>query len=55
MSEENIEDGTKLNSNFAPIFVNNHVLPNIWWTNFDGNSLINNISASKKVKTIYIS
>ena len=52
MSEENIEKITKSDSNFAPIFVDNHVLPNI---NFNGHCLIkNNISIPKKSdKSIY--
>ena len=29
MSEENIENVTKSYSNFAPIFVNSHALPDI--------------------------
>ena len=29
MSEDNIENATKLNSNFAPTFVDHHVLPDI--------------------------
>ena len=33
MSEENIENITKSDSNFAPTFVNHHVLPDI---NFNG-------------------
>ena len=53
MSEENIENITKSDSNFAPTFVNHHVLPDI---NFNGHCLINyNISISKKVISLYIS
>ena len=37
MSEENIEIVTKSNSNFAPTFVDHHVLSDI---NFNGNCLI---------------
>ena len=55
MSEEGIENITKLDDNFTPIFVDHHVLPDI---NFDGHCLINNnISISTKVinstKSIY--
>ena len=39
MSEENIENITKSDSNFAPTFVNHYVLPDI---NFNGHCLINN-------------
>ena len=53
MSEENIENITKSDSNFAPTFVNHHVLLDI---NFNGNCLINNnISIPKKVINLYIS
>ena len=52
MSEENIENITKSDSNSAPHFVNHHVLPDI---NFDGHCLTNNISISKKVINRYIS
>ena len=52
MSEENIEIITKSDSNFAPTFVNHHVLPDI---NFNGQCLINNIYITKKVIKIYIS
>ena len=52
MSEENIENITKSDSNFAPTFVDHHVLPDI---NVNGHCLINNnISIPKKVKNIYI-
>ena len=40
MSEENIENITRSDSNFAPTFVDHHVLPDI---NFNGHCLINNI------------
>ena len=47
MPEENIENITKSDSNFAPTFVDHHILPDI---NFNGNWLIkNNISIPKKV------
>ena len=52
MSEKNIENMTKLGSNFAQIFVDHHLLPDI---NFDGHCLINNISIPKKVGNLYIS
>ena len=45
MSKENIENVTKSDSNFAPNFVDHHLLPDI---NFNGHCLINNISTSKK-------
>ena len=52
MSEENIENVTKSNNNFAPSIVDYHVLPNII---SNGHCLINNnISISKKVINIYI-
>ena len=44
-SEENIENTTKSDSNFAPTFVDHHLLPDI---NFYGHCLINNISIPKK-------
>ena len=49
MSEENIENITKSDSNFAPTFVDHHVLPDI---NFNGQCLIDNISIPKKVINI---
>ena len=53
MSEENIDNITKSNSNFAPTFVDHHVLPDI---NFNGHCLTkNNISIPKKVINLYIS
>ena len=53
MSEERIENITKSDSNFAPTFVDHHVLPDI---NFNGHCLIkNNISIPTKVINIYIS
>ena len=45
MSEENIENITKSDSNFAPTFAD-HLLPDI---NFNGHCLINNISIPKKI------
>ena len=53
MSEENIETMTKSDSNFAPTFVDHHLLPDI---NFNGPCLIKNIiSIPKKVINLYIS
>ena len=52
MSVENIENITISNSNFAPTFVDHHVLPDI---NFNGHCLENNIYIPKKVINIYIS
>ena len=52
MSEENIKNITKSDSNFGPTFVDYHLLPDI---NFNGHYLINNISNSKKVINLYIS
>ena len=51
MLEENIENITKWDSNFAPTFLDHHLLPDI---NFNGNCLIN-ISIPKKVINLYIS
>ena len=46
MSKENIENIAKSDSNLAPTFVNQHLLPDI---NFNGFFLINsNISIPKK-------
>ena len=50
--EENIENITQSDSNFAPTFVNHQVLSDI---NFNGHCLINNISIPQKVINIYIS
>ena len=52
MSEENIENLTKSDSNFASAFVDHHVLPD---KKINGCSLINNIYIPKKVINIYIS
>ena len=46
MSEENIENITKSDSNFAPTFADHHLLPDI---NFNGHCLINNICIPKKI------
>ena len=46
ISEENIENITKSDSNFAPNYVDHHLLPDM---NFNGHCLIKiNISISKK-------
>ena len=50
MSEENIENISKSDSNFAPIFVDHHVLLDI---NFNGHCLIKNIYLPKKVINIF--
>ena len=50
MSEENTENITKSENLFTPIFVNNHISPDI---DFNGHCLINNISIPKKVINIY--
>ena len=52
MSEENIENITKSDSNFAPTFLGHHLLRDI---NFNGHCLINNIYIPKKVINLYIS
>ena len=53
MSEENIESITKSVCNFAPTFVDYHLLPDM---NFNGHCLIkNNIFIPKKVINLYIS
>ena len=53
MSEESIENITKSDSNFAPTFVDHHLLPD---TSFTGHCLINNdISIPKNVINLYIS
>ena len=53
MSEENIENITKSDSNFAPTFVDHHLLPD---KNFSGHCLIkHNTSIHKKVINLYIS
>ena len=52
MSEENIENITKSDSNFAPTSVDHRLLPDI---NLNGHCLINNIPISKKVINLYIS
>ena len=52
MSQENIKNIAKSDSNFAPTFVDYHVLQDL---NFNGHCLINNIYIPKKVISIYIS
>ena len=53
ISEENIENITKSDSNFAPNYVDHHLLPDM---NFNGHCLIKiNISIPKKVINLYIS
>ena len=53
MSEENTENITKSDSNFAPTFVDHHLLPDI---TFNGHCLIkNSIPIIKKVINLYIS
>ena len=53
MSEESIENMTKLDSSFTQTIVYHHLLPDI---NFNGHRLIkNNISMHKKVINLYIS
>ena len=53
MSEENIENITKSDSNFALTFVDPHVLPDI---NFNGHCSIKyNISITKEVMNLCIS
>ena len=52
MSEENIENITKSDGNFARTFVDHHLLSEI---NFNSHCLINNVSVPKKVINLYIS
>ena len=52
MPEENVKIITKSGSNFAPTFVDHHLIPDI---NFNGHCLIDNIYIPKKVINIYIS
>ena len=49
ISEENIEKITKSDTNFAPTFVDHHLLPCM---NFNENCLINDIYISKKIINI---
>ena len=50
MSEENIENITKSDINFALTFVDHHILPDI---NFNGYCLIINFYPQKLNKSIY--
>ena len=51
MSEESVENITKSDNNFAPTFVDYHLLPGM---NFNGYCLIkNNISIPKKIINLY--
>ena len=53
MSEESLENIAKLDSNFAPTFVDHHLLPNI---NFNRHCLIKkSISIPKKLINLYMS
>ena len=53
MSEDNFENMTKSDINFAPIFVDHYLLPDV---NLNGHCLIkNNIYISNKVINLYIS
>ena len=52
MSEEYIENITKSESNFAPTFVDHHLLPDI---TFNSHCLINNIFIPKEVINLHIS
>ena len=52
ISEENIENITKSDRNFAPTFADHHVLQDI---NFNGDCLINNFDIPEEVRNIYIS
>ena len=50
--KKNVENITKLDSNFVPTFVDHHLLPDM---NFNEHCLIqNNISIPKKVINLYI-
>ena len=51
MSEESIESITKSRNNFAPTFIDHHLLPNV---NFHGHCLIKN-NVSIQVRNLYIS
>ena len=52
MLEESIENITKSDSNFAPTFIDHHLLPDMY---FNGQCLIKNISITKKVINLYVS
>ena len=51
MLGEKIKNITKSESNFAPTFVDYHLLPDI---NFNEHCLLNNIPIPKKVINLYI-
>ena len=51
MSEKNIETIAKTDSNFAPNFIDHHLLPDI---TFNGHCLINNIYIPIKGRNLYI-
>ena len=52
ISEKNIKHITKSDNNFAPTFLDHHLLPDV---TFNGYNLINNISVPKKVINLCIS
>ena len=52
MSEENIENITRSNSNFVPTFADHHLLLDM---SFNGHCLINKISIPKEKINLYIS
>ena len=52
MSEENIENITKSDSNLASMFLAHHVLPDV---NFNGHCFIKNVSIPRKVINLYVS
>ena len=52
MSEESMENITKLNSSFATNFVDHHSLPDM---HFNGHCLITNISIHEKIINLNIS
>ena len=51
MSQENIENITKSDSNFAPTFVDHHLLSDI---DCNGHCLVINISIPQKLINLYI-
>ena len=58
MSEESIENVTKWDSNYAPTFVDHHLLSDIYhyYQTFNGHCWINdNISIPEKVINLYVS
>ena len=52
ISEKSIENITESDNNFAPTFVDHHLLPDV---SFNGHCLIKKIFISKKVTDLYIS